>query len=150
MIDCDGRNGPPLPRWKRHLLVAAGVAAMGLGAAGMFLPLLPTTPFLLLAAACFCRSSDRLYRWLMNHRWFGAYIRNYREHRAITLGAKIITLTVLWATLGFTALRMVDRTWVRLVLLAVGLGVSAHVLSLRTLTREMVEEGQGPTGTESP
>ncbi len=79
----------PLPRWKRYLLTAGGVASLGLGALGVVLPLLPTTPFLLLAAACFFQSSDRLYDWLMRHRWFGPYIRNHREHRAITLGAKV-------------------------------------------------------------
>ena len=62
---------------------------MALGIAGIFLPLLPTTPFLLLAAACYVRSSPRLYRWLMNHRWTGEYIRDYREKRGLPLRTKI-------------------------------------------------------------
>ena len=130
----------PLPRWKRYLLTAAGVVSLGLGALGVVLPLLPTTPFLLLAAACFFQSSDRLYDWLMRHRWFGPYIRNYREHRAIALGAKVGTLTLLWATLAFTGLVVMESWWVRLMLLAVGVGVTWHVLSLRTLTPEMLAQ----------
>jgi len=110
--------------------MAGGVASLGLGALGVVLPLLPTTPFLLLAAACFFRSSDRLYDWLMRHRWFGPYIRNYREHRAIALGAKVGTLTLLWATLAFTGLVVMESWWVRL-------------LSLRTLTPEMLAEDAG-------
>ena len=138
----DGGRPPRdrLPRWKRYLLTAAGVVSLGLGALGVVLPLLPTTPFLLLAAACFFRSSDRLYDWLMRHRWFGPYIRNYREHRAIALGAKVGTLTLLWVTLAFTGLVVMESWWVRLMLLAVGVGVTWHVLSLRTLTPEMLAQ----------
>lgn len=79
----------------RGILVTVGIIAISVGAIGVFVPLLPTTPFLLLAAACFIRSSDRLYAWLIHHRWFGSYIRNYREHHAITLRAKIVSLTLL-------------------------------------------------------
>ena len=128
--------------WRRGLLIAAGVLCVGLAAAGLLLPVLPTTPFLLLAAAAFARSSDRLYRWLMGHRWFGPYIRRYREHRAITLGAKVTTLALLWATLGYTGLAVVEAMPIRLLLLGVGLGVTVHILRLRTLTAEMLHSGQ--------
>jgi uncharacterized membrane protein YbaN (DUF454 family) len=116
-----------------------------LGAAGAFLPVLPTTPFLLLAAACFVRGSDRLYRWLISHRWFGAYIRNYREHRAITVQSKVVTLALLWATIGYTTI-VVARSWaLRAVLLAIAVGVTIHVLSLRTLRGDL---GEGATRGE--
>lgn len=116
----------------------AGILSLGLGILGVFLPLLPTTPFLLLAAGCFMRSSERLYRWLINHRWFGAYIRNYREYGAITRRAKIGTVVLLWGTIGYTALGILSSLPLRLLLLLVAVGVTAHVLHMKTLTREML------------
>ena len=125
---------------RRGFLVAVGIVAVGLGAIGVFVPLLPTTPFLLLAAACFIRSSERLYTWLMHHQWFGSYIRNYREYRAITLRAKVVTLVLLWATIGYSALAVASAWWLRSLLAAIAIGVTIHLLHLRTLTREMVNE----------
>ncbi len=134
-------EGPvPASRLRKALLMAAGVLALALGAAGIFLPLLPTTPFLLLAAACFMRSSEQLYDWLIHHPWFGSYIRNYREYRAITLQAKVTSLVFLWATIGFSIFRVVDSLAVKLLLFAIATGVTVHLVRLRTLTREMLEE----------
>jgi uncharacterized membrane protein YbaN (DUF454 family) len=95
-----------LSKW---LLVPIGVTSLGIGIVGIFVPLLPTTPFLLLAAACFFRSSERLYKWLMTHRWLGPYLTNYREHRAITMPARIITLLVLWVVIGYSAFEVVNH-----------------------------------------
>lgn len=120
-------------RTKRALLAACGLAAVGLGVIGIFLPLLPTTPFLLLAAACFFRSSERLYDWLLHHRRLGRYVRQYRENRAIPLKAKLATLALLWATLAFSGLAVVNSLWARLLLLAVGVGVTLHLLAMKTL-----------------
>jgi uncharacterized membrane protein YbaN (DUF454 family) len=133
-------------RVRRALLVSAGVVCVGFGTVGVFVPLLPTTPFLLLAAACFIRSSDRLYLWLIHHRWFGSYIRNYREHRAITLGAKIVSLTLLWGAIGFSAVYVVRAWWLRVLLGVVAVGVTIHLLRLRTLTREMILSAQSAKG----
>jgi len=124
----------------KGLLIAGGMLAVGLGAVGIFVPLLPTTPFLLLAAACFIRSSDRMYAWLMHHRWFGSYIRNYQEHRAITLRAKVVTLVLLWASIGYSALAVATTWWLRAVLAAVAIGVTIHLLQLKTLTGEMLKD----------
>ena len=87
--------------------MTAGIFALSLGIIGIVVPLLPTTPFLLLAAACFVRSSEKLYAWLLHHKWFGEYIRHYREHRAITLRAKIVILVLLWGVIAYTALGVV-------------------------------------------
>jgi uncharacterized protein len=122
---------------QRGFLVAVGSVAVGLGTIGVFVPLLPTTPFLLLAAACFIRSSDRLYAWLIQHPWFGSYIRNYREHRAITLPAKVVALTLLWVAIGYSALFVARAWWLRALLGVVAVGVTTHLLLLKTLTREM-------------
>lgn len=120
-------------RTKRALLAACGLAAVGLGVIGIFLPLLPTTPFLLLAAACFFRSSERLYGWLLHHQRLGRYVRQYRENRSIPLKAKLATLGLLWATLAFSGLVVVSALWARLLLLAVGVGVTLHLLAMKTL-----------------
>ena len=105
---------------------------------GIIIPLLPTTPFLLLAAACFIRSSDSLYGWLISHRWLGPYIKNYRDHKAVTRRTKIFTILLLWGTLGFAAIWVTSVLAVRVLLLIVGVGVTVHVLSLKTLTPEMM------------
>jgi len=133
---------------RKWLLIAAGLIALGLGVTGVFIPLLPTTPFLLLAAACFFRSSNRLYSWLIHHKWFGPYIRYYREYKAITLRAKIATLALLWGVIGYTAFGIVTLWWVRALLGIIALGVTTHILSLKTLTREMLVQLQSASETE--
>ena len=128
------------PRVRKWLLLCAGVPAAGLGIAGAFVPLLPTTPFLLLAAACFARSSVRHYEWLMNHRWLGAHVRNYREHKATTKRVKVVTLVMLWGSIGYAAIVVADGWAVRGLLLSVAVGVTIHVLSLRVVTGDMTPQ----------
>ena len=113
-------------------LVACGTLSVGLGVAGIFLPLLPTTPFLLLAAFLYAKSSDRLYAWLINHRVLGTYIRDFREEKAIPLRVKIVSVSLLWITIGYSALCVVQLIWVKLLLLAIAVGVSVHILSFKT------------------
>ena len=130
---------PPAPRaprspWVRHLLTAAGVVCIALALIGIVLPLLPTTPFLLLAAACFARSSPRLDDWLHHNRLFGPYLRAYRAGHGIPLRAKISIIALLWISIAFSAILAVpDRLWaMRLVLVMTGLLVSIHVLRVKT------------------
>lgn len=127
---------------RRWLLIAVGILTVGLAVVGIFIPVLPTTPFLLLAAACFMRSSDRLYDWLIHHKWFGEYIRHYREYGAITLQEKVMTLVVLWVGIGATAVFAVTLWWVRALLAAVALSVTLHIIHIRTLTPEMLQSIQ--------
>ena len=133
----------------KWILRIVGILAVGLGVLGIFVPLLPTTPFLLLAAACFVRSSPRLYAWLIHHKWFGKYIRTYREYRAIPLQVKIVALVLLWGVIGLTAWRVVSAWWIRAVLGAIAVGVTAHLLQLRTLTPEMIDEVEADTTAQS-
>jgi len=121
-------------RLRQMLLVVAGLLAVIIGVVGIVVPLLPTTPFLLLGAACFIRSSDRLYAWLLGHPWLGSYIRNYRERRAMTRNAKILALLLLWTTIGYSALWVASSWWLRLLLLTIAAGVTAHLLHLGTIT----------------
>lgn len=117
----------------RILLTSVGTLFVGIGILGIFLPILPTTPFLLLAAACFARSSQRFYDWLLNNRWFGNYIRNYREGKGLPLKQKVIIIILLWVVIGFSAALAVHVLWVKIVLILIAIGVSIHILSLRTL-----------------
>lgn len=129
-------SAPRAPRspWVRHLLTAAGVVCVALALIGIVLPLLPTTPFLLLAAACFARSSPRLDDWLHHNRLFGPYLRAYRAGHGIPLPAKVSIIALLWISIAFSAILAVpDRLWaLRLVLVMTGLLVSIHVLRVKT------------------
>jgi hypothetical protein len=119
-------------RIARGALVVAGVLSVALGVLGAFLPLLPTTPFLLLAALCFARSSPRCHRWLLENRWCGRYIRDYREGRGLPLRQKLVTLALLWSTIGLAAWRVLPSWWGRLLLLVIAVGVTVHLLRLPT------------------
>jgi hypothetical protein len=121
---------------KRALLIACGILFVGLATLGMALPVLPTTPFLLLAAVCFARSSPRFYNWLLTNRWFGAYIRNYREGRGIALIHKVIALTFLWLTIGYAAGWVVAFWPLRVVLVGIALGVTVHLVRAKTYRPE--------------
>jgi uncharacterized membrane protein YbaN (DUF454 family) len=125
-----------LGKFVKGVLIGAGTLFVGLGLLGMFLPLLPTTPFLLLAAFCYARSSDRFYRWLMNNRLFGEYIRNYREGRGIAPLHKVIALALLWATIGYAAWFLVEIWWMKALLTAIAVGVTIHLLKVKTLRNQ--------------
>ena len=117
---------------KKYLLITAGTIFVILGVIGIFLPVLPTTPFLLLAAACYFRSSDRFYRWLLNNRILGTYIRNYLEGRGMPMKSKVITLMFLWLTIGLTIIFGIQNTIVRIILVIIALGVTIHISRLKT------------------
>ncbi|MDZ4166743.1 MAG: YbaN family protein [Coriobacteriia bacterium] len=82
----------------KYICLAIGLIALALGIIGIFVPMWPTTPFLLLAAACFVRSSERLYTWLIEHRHLGCYVRDYMSGKGIPLRAKWISLGLMWVT----------------------------------------------------
>lgn len=121
--------------FKRGTFIVAGTISLGLGAAGVFLPILPTTPFLLLSAACYYKGSERMHRWLLNNKLFGSYIRNYKEGKGISKIAKILSLFLLWITIGYSAFFMVGSYVVQLILFAVAIAVTVHVATLPTLRK---------------
>ena len=117
----------------KAVFFAGGTISLGLGIVGIFLPLLPTTPFLILAAILYARSSRRLHYWIMHNRLFGRYIKNYVSGGGISLPAKIVIITLLWVTIGISAFFVVSSLVVRIILALVAVGVSLHIITVRTL-----------------
>ncbi|MEZ5319349.1 MAG: YbaN family protein [Vicinamibacterales bacterium] len=117
-------------RLMKGLLIACGTLCVALGVIGIFLPIMPTTVFLLMAAACYARSSDRFYQRLINNRWLGSYIRNHREGRGMRRRDKTITLIMLWAGIGATIVWTAEAWWLRLLLVGIAAGVTLHVARL--------------------
>ena len=117
----------------RALFFVAGSVSLSLGAIGIVLPVLPTTPFLLLALACYCRSSKRMTKWVLTNKYFGSYIRRYKEGKGIPIKTKIIALAALWITISYSAFFIVNKWWiVQLILFAIAIAVSVHILRLPT------------------
>ena len=117
------------------IFIIAGSIFVALGIVGMILPLIPTTPFLLLGAACYARSSEKFYFWLLNHKLFGKFIKNYLEGKGISLKGKILSVSLLWLSISYTIYALPSfYGGVFLVLLASG--VTAYLLSLNTYREE--------------
>jgi len=135
---------PLVPGPLRLALLAAGFTCVGLAALGVFLPLLPTTPFLLVAATCFARSSPRFYRALLGNRVFGPLIRDWREHRAIPLRAKWMAITAIALVLGSTILFSIRHPAPRAGLAAFGAGLCFWLWRLPTRAPEAQEPLQSP------
>jgi uncharacterized membrane protein YbaN (DUF454 family) len=116
----------------KWMLIIAGTIFFGFGIIGIFLPILPTTPFLLLAAACYARSSQRFYNWLMNNKWFGNYIKNYREGRGVPLKFKIYTISFLWITILTSIYFVINNFWIEIILIMIAIGVTIHIITIKT------------------
>lgn len=115
------------------LFVIFGIISLALGVLGIFLPLLPTTPFLLLSATLFARSSDKLYNWLINHKRLGEYIRSFREDKAIPLKVKVISISTMWIVILISVFTVaLEKWWLQLILLCTAIGVTIHILSYKT------------------
>jgi len=114
----DTRKRPSL---RQALLVAAGLVALGLGLIGVVLPGLPTTPFVLLAAACFARASPRLHCWLTQHRFLGPMVRDWEAHRSLPLRVKWIAISMMGAMVLLSAWQLGGRPWLQGTVLALGL-----------------------------
>lgn len=113
----------------RVALMVLGWIAVVLAALGVVLPLLPTTPFLLLAAWCFARSSPRFHDWLLYRSWFGSYLRHWQDHRALPPGAKWKAVTLILLTFALS-LWLVKLLWVRVLLLAILIVLLTFMLRL--------------------
>ena len=115
------------------VLTLLGLISLGLGIVGIFLPVLPTTPLLLLAAALFLKSNRGLYEWLLNHPKLGPYIRNFMEYKAIPLKIKILSVSMVWITLLCCAVFVAKVFWFRLFFVGLAIAISLHILQYKTL-----------------
>jgi uncharacterized membrane protein YbaN (DUF454 family) len=120
----------PFVKW---VLVISGAVLVGIGVLGMFLPLLPTTVFFILAAWCFARSSEKFYIWLHTNRLFGRYLRNYRNTRGMTLRSKVFSISFLWIGILASALWGTHNLYIRILLIAIAIGVSWHLIAITTI-----------------
>ena len=121
----------------RVLLFVVGSISLFFGIIGIFLPLLPTTPFLLLTAACYIRSSERMYYWLLNNRWFGEYIKNYQAGRGIPLKTKIFAISLMWVSILFSIIFVAREIIImQIALLIIATAVSIHLIRLPTFKKQ--------------
>lgn len=126
---------------KKTLLFIAGWLALIIGVIGLLLPVMPTTPFVILAAVCFSYSSPRFYHWLRKAPYFGPYIENYKTKQGVPLASKLLILFFVWGGITVSTV-LIARLWATIVLTLVGLGVTIHILWLKTRPRQR--------GTDTP
>jgi uncharacterized membrane protein YbaN (DUF454 family) len=116
-------------------LIIAGTFFVVLGIIGIILPILPTTPFLIVAAACYAKGSKRFYNWLVNNRLLGRYIKNYLENKGISMRAKIISISFLWATIIFSITLIIQILLIRIILIIVAIIITYHIISINTIEK---------------
>lgn len=120
----------------RNLIQICGWFFIALGGVGIFIPLLPTTPFLLLAAFCFLKSSPKTYEWLVNHPRLGKYIINYMEGKGVTLATKIVSLSIMSLTVGTTIIWVNVPGWTIVLLILSAFFAYYYILRLPTYKKE--------------
>lgn len=121
-----------LPAVYRYAYLISGILLVAIGVIGIFLPVLPTTIFLILASACFVKSSPKANEWLRNHKILGVYLKNYQDKTGLTLKAKVINLIFLWTTISVSAIVFTDSLPIKLLLLFIAVGVSIHLIMIKT------------------
>jgi uncharacterized membrane protein YbaN (DUF454 family) len=121
---------------KKGLLMISGTLFLVLGVIGIFIPLIPTTPFLLLAAACYIRGSKKFYDRLIKNRWLGEYIKNYQDGKGIPFKVKIITIIVLWLTIIISTILFVSNLIIHIILFIIAIGVTIHIIKIKTLNKK--------------
>ena len=117
------------------ILVISGTFFLFLGVIGIFIPILPTTPFLLLAAACYARGSKKFYNWLIGNKLLGKYIKNYREAKGIPINIKIITITLLWITILFSTFLIISNSLLQIILIIIAISVTIHIIIIKTMKK---------------
>lgn len=120
----------------KFLWVALGTVSMAIGVIGIVVPGLPTTIFLLGAAACYMRSSNRLYNWILQHKVLGVYISNYRKHKAMPLKSKIIALIMMWTMISLSVIFFLNSFTVKLIVISAGIIGTVVILMVKTLRKE--------------
>ena len=119
----------------KYLIAVFGIISLGLGILGVFLPVLPTTPFLLLASFLFLKSSPSLYRWLMEHPRLGPYIKNFMVHKSLPLRVKVVSVSMVWITLLYCAFFVAGHWALSLLFILLATAITVHILSYKTLKK---------------
>ena len=119
----------------KGILVISGTFFLVLGIIGIFIPLLPTTPFLLLTAACYIRGSKNFYNRLIKNRWLGSYIKNYQQGKGIPLTVKLISIIFLWMAIIFSTIIIVSNILIQIILIIIAIGVTIHIITIKTLDK---------------
>lgn len=144
MVEMDHRDPSTIsPLW-RALLVVVGTASLVLGVVGIVLPVLPTTPFLLVTAACYARASTRLYGWLLGQRALGPIVREWRRSRSLLPGVKARALVAVALTFTLSVI-LVDALVVRIALIAVGVILAVFLYRIPTAQPHQVSVTMGST-----
>lgn len=115
----------------RLFFFSLGTTLLGIGAIGIVLPVLPTTPFVLASFFCFAKSSRKAEQWILSNRYFGSYIKNYQNRKGVPLDVKIKSLIFLWIMM-IASMVYLNQYYLFWILTLVGLGVTAHILLLKT------------------
>lgn len=116
----------------RYLYLISGILLVAIGIIGIFLPILPTTIFLILASACFVKGSPRTNEWLRNHKILGIYLKNYQDKSGLTIKAKVLNVALLWIMILSSAYFFTEEFYIRLLLLGIAAGVTIHLLMVKT------------------
>jgi len=126
------QNSVQYSKFYRYLYLLSGFLLVGIGVIGIFLPILPTTIFLILASACFVKGSPRANEWLRNHKILGMYIKNYQDKSGLTIKAKVFNISLLWIMILSSAFFFTEELFIKLLLLAIAIGVTIHLLMVKT------------------
>ena len=133
---CDNNESEKISeKLKRGLFIVAGTISLIIGTIGIVIPILPTTPFLLIATACYLRGSEKLHNWMLNNRVIGEFIKNYKEGKGISIKHKIFTITLLWLTIMISTLYVVSLLYIRIILVIIATIVTTHIFSLPTFKK---------------
>lgn len=130
-------NAKMLKSSLKYLWIIGGTTSLALGFLGIFLPLLPTTPFLLLSAFCYARGSSRLYDWLLRNRLFGSYIKNWREGRGIPLKSKIIAVILITVSIGYSVLYIIPYTIGKVLFVLLAVALSYYIITRPKVWRRL-------------
>jgi uncharacterized membrane protein YbaN (DUF454 family) len=117
---------------KKIIFRILGFTSLTLGIIGIALPILPTTPFLLLSSYLFLKSSERLYNWLLKNKILGQYIKDFQIEKSIPLKVKISSISLLWITISISNIFFINIIWIKLLLFAIAIGVTIHILHYKT------------------
>ena len=121
---------------KKNILLASGHISLLFGITGIFVPVLPTTPFLLISAVCYMKGSGRMYNWLVNHKILGAFLKQYFEYRAVSRRTKIVSITFLWTGILISIVFFIESVLIRIIVAAVAVGVTIHIIKIRNLDKK--------------